>query len=121
MKKIKKTREVTIDGMMTVGELDNNLHVVDFQSCEDVEIESFIGRFRVQAMHDGNLYMQELPKRFRNSPLFRLDNSSMSLGRNGMYYFLFRLPESELTALPKLLMKESGEAAEKIRSMHTKR
>ena len=116
--KKKNQREVTLDGMMTIGKLDNNLYHADFQCCEDVEIEAFVGRFKVQGMRDGNMYMEELPKRVRNNPLFRLDNSSFSLGRDGWYYYLFRLPESELKALPELLMKDAREAVAKIIRMY---
>ena len=116
--KKKNQREVTLDGMMTIGKSANNLYQADFECCEDVEIEAFIGRFKVQGMHNGDMYMQELPKRVKNKPLFRLDNSSFSLGRNGQYYFNFRLAESELEALPALLMKEAREAVKKIVKMY---
>jgi hypothetical protein len=116
--KKKNQREVTLDGMMTIGKSDNNLYQADFQCCEDVEVETFIGRFKVQGMRDGNVYMEELPKRVKNKPLFRLDNSSFSLGRDGWYYYLFRLPESELKALPELLMKDVREAVAKIIRMY---
>ncbi len=116
--KKKNQREVTLDGMMTIGKSANNLYQADFECCEDVEIEAFIGRFKVQGMHNGDMYMQELPKRVKNKPLFRLDNSSFSLGRNGQYYFNFRLAESELEALPALLMKDAREAVEKIIKMY---
>lgn len=116
--KKKNQREVTLDGMMTIGKSDNNLYQADFQCCEDVKVESFIGRFKVQGMHNGDVYMQELPKRSRNEPLFRLDNSSLSLGRDGRYYFNFRLPESELRTLPELLMKDAREAAGKVIKMY---
>ena len=112
--KKKNQREVTLDGLMTIGKLSDNRYRADFQCCEDVEVEAFIGRFKVQGMHNGDVYMQELPKRFRNKPLFRLDNSSFSLGRDGQYYFNFRLAESELKALPELLMKDAREAAAKV-------
>ncbi len=118
--KKKKQREVTLDGMLTIGKSGNNLRQADFQCCEDVEIEAFVGRFKVQGMHNGDVYMQELPKQSRNKPLFRLDNSSFSLGRNGRYYFNFQLPESELSALPKLLMKDAREAAAKITKTYLK-
>ena len=117
-KKNKNQRQVTLDGMMTIGKSENNLYQADFQCCEDVEVEAFIGRFKVQGMHDGNVYMQELPKRARNKPLFRLDNSSFSLGHDGWYYYFFRLPESELKALPELLMKDVREAVAKIIRMY---
>ena len=108
----KNQKEVTLDGMMTIGKSVNNLRQADFQCCEDVKVESFIGRFKVQGMHNGDVYMQELPKRFRNKPLFRLDNSSLSLGRDGYYYVRFRLPESEVTALPRLLVNEASAIAQ---------
>ncbi len=118
MKKNKKNknqvRMVTLDGMLTIGKLTNNLYQADFQCCEDVEVESFIGRFRVQGTHNGDLYMQELPKRTRNKPLFRLDNSTLTLGSDGMYYYIFRLSESEVKALPELLMKDVREAVAKV-------
>ena len=113
-KKKKQVRMVTLDGMLTIGKLNDNLYQADFQCCEDVEVESFIGRFRVQGTHNGDLYMQELPKRTRNKPLFRLDNSTLTLGSDGMYYFIFRLSESEVKALPELLMKDAREAVGKI-------
>jgi len=116
--KKKNQRQVTLDGMMTIGKSSNNLYHADFQCCEDVEIEAFIGRFKVQGMHNGDVYMQQLPKRFRNKPLFKLDNSSFSLGRDGRYYFNFRLPESELRELPELLMKDAREAAGKVIRMY---
>ena len=111
-------REVTLDGMVTVSKLENGLKTADFMCCEDVELKPFSGVFKVQGMHDGNVYMEELPKRVRNKPLFRLDNSSFSLGHDGWYYYLFRLPESELKALPELLMKDVREAVAKIIRMY---
>ena len=110
----KNPRQVTLDGMMTIGKGNDNLYLADFACCEDVVTENFIGRFKVQGMHNGDVYMQQLPKRTRNKPLFKLDNSSFSLGRNGLYYFNFRLAESELRELPVMLMKEAREAAELI-------
>ena len=108
-------RQVTLDGMLTISKLDNELRTADFECCEDTEIVPFVGRFRVQAMHNGDVYMQELPKRIRNKPLFKLDNSSLSLGRDGHYYYSFRLPESEVERLPQLLMRESRQMATKVR------
>jgi hypothetical protein len=78
-KQIKKRiskREVTLDGLMTVSKSENGTRMADFMCCEDVNVEAFIGRFKVQGMCDGNMYMQELPKKQRNKPLFRLDHSS---------------------------------------------
>ncbi len=105
-------REITLDGMMTFGKLGTGLRIADFECCEDVQIEAFVGRFKVQGMHDGNVYLVELPKRIRNRrPLFRQTNSSLSLGRDGYYYVRFRLPESEVTALPRLLVDETSAIA----------
>lgn len=122
MKKNNKTkREVTLDGMMTIGMLENSLRTADFECCEDVEVEAFIGRFKVQCMRDGNVYMEELPKRQKNSPLFRLEHSSLTLGRDGWFYFGFRLPESELMVLPRLLRREATQAAEKVKKNYLNR
>ena len=122
MKKInKKMRQLTLDGLMTVAKMEDGRHRADFQCCEDVEMEKFIGRFKVQAMHDGNFYMEEYHKRVRNKPLFRQDNSSLSLGRNGMYYFIFWLPESELAQLPDKLVRQANEAAAKTSGLFYKK
>ena len=97
---------------MTLGKLENNLRTADFECCEDVTVETFAGRFKVQGMRDGNIYMTEMPKRVRNrKPLFRQTNSTLSLGRDGYYYIRFRLPKSELKELPKLLVSEAATIA----------
>ena len=115
-KNIKKTqqREITLDGLMTFGKLGTGLRTADFECCEDdVQMEAFVGRFKVQGMRDGNVYMEELPKRIRNrKPLNRQTNSTLSLGRDGYYYVRFRLPENEVTALPRLLVNESSAIAQ---------
>ena len=125
MSKIKSKKgvqeQMTLDGMMTVGKFEDGRHRAVFQCCEDVEMEKFIGRFKVQAMHDGNLYMEEYPKRIRNKPLFRQDNSSLSLGRNDMYYFVFWLPEAEVKALPEKLVRQANEAAAKASGLFYKK
>ena len=71
---------------------------MDFQCCEDVEAEPVRGRFYVQAMRDGNVYMEQIPKRKRNKPIFRDDNCSLSHGKDGRYYFFFSLPEQLVDA-----------------------
>ena len=113
----KNKREVTLDGLMTVSKSGNGLRTADFMCCEDVEIEAFVGRFKVQGMRDGNMYMQELPKRQRNKPLFQLDNSSFTLGRDGKYYFRFILPEAEVESLAELLMKDVKQTILKVKEM----
>jgi hypothetical protein len=121
MKKKTTKRQVTLDGMMTIGMLENSLRTADFECCEDAQVEAFIGRFKVQCMRDGNVYMEELPKRQKNSPLFRLEHSSLTLGRDGWFYFGFRLPESELIVLPKLLRREAARTAFMVKEKYLNR
>ena len=113
--------QVTMDGLLTVGKLEDGRRRADFQCCEEVELEKFTGRFKVQGMHDGNLYMEEYPKRLRNKPMFRQDNSSLSLGRNGVYYFVFTLPEEQLAELPEKLVRQANEAAAKVSGLFYKK
>ena len=61
----------------------------------------------VQVMRDGNMYLTELPKRVKNKPMLREDNSSLTLGRDGKYYFRFVLGEELADALPELLCREA--------------
>lgn len=126
--KSKKNQEsnVTVDGMMTFGKLENGLHTADFQNFQDGKgIEPFSGKCKVQAMRDGNVYMEELPKpkkRDKNADLYRhrQDNSTLSLGVNGMYYFEFWLPEERVAELPELLVRQANEAAAKMSGMFYK-
>ncbi len=119
-KKMKKNqtnnnkRQVTIDGFLTFGELENDLRTADFQCCEDVRLEPFTGVFKVQRMSDGNVYMEERPRRVRNEAIFRDDNCSLSLGRNGRYYFVFSMPEQLVDELPMQLVRQAGEIARKV-------
>lgn len=113
----KDSREVNVDGIMTYGKLDNNLNQASFAPCEHVEVPPFIGRFKVQRLNNGYLYLVELAKRIRNSPLFRLAHSSFSFGRNAVYYYNFYVPDSELERIPELLEQEAHEAAERVRAM----
>ncbi len=113
----KDSREVNVDGIMTYGKLDNNLNQASFAPCEHVEVPPFIGRFKVQRMNNGYLYLVELAKRIRNIPLFRLAHSSFSFGRNAVYYYNFYVPDSELERIPELLEQEAHEAAERVRAM----
>ena len=99
---------------MTIGMLENGLRTVDFECCEDVQMEAFAARCKVQGMRDGNIYMTELPKRVRNKPLFRDDNSSLSLGRDGKYYFIFTLPEQLVAELPEQLVRQASAIAQKV-------
>ena len=111
-----KMKNVTLDGMMTFGKLENGLHTADFACFEDVEIEAFGGKCKVQVMRDGNVYVTELPKRVKNKPIFREDNSSLSLGRDARYYFCFcfSLPEQQVERLPELLVNQASAIAKKV-------
>ena len=107
-------REVTLDGMMTIGKLENGLRIADFECCEDVQMEAFTAKCKVQVMRDGNVYMTELPKREKNRPLFRDDNCSLSLGRDGKWYFWFSLPEELTAELPEQLILQATAIAQKV-------
>ena len=113
---IKKSfeRQETLDGMMTFGKLETGLRTLDFECCEDVEMEPFEGDFRVQAMRDGNVYLTEKKKRVRNRAIFRDDNSSFSLGQDDRYYFYFSLPKELIDELPKELVRQASAIAGKV-------
>ena len=108
-----KKSEVTLDGLMTIGKSENMIHG-EFMCCEDVIMKPFSGNFRVQGMRDGNVYLVQKPKRTRNTPLFRDDNSSLSRGRNGKYYFVFTFEEERLEELPEELVRQASEIAKKV-------
>ena len=118
MKKISQKNKIekttTLDGMMTFGKLDDGLNALDFSSFEAVEMEPFTATCKVQAMRDGNVYITEKPKRVRNKPLFREDNSSLTLGRDGNYYFVFKLSEELVEELPDALVQQSLAIAQKV-------
>ena len=122
-KKIKNTtkKQVTLEGMMTFGLLETGLHTADFMCSEDVEMEAFIAKCKVQGMRDGNVYVTELPKRVRNKPMFREDNMSLSVGRDGIVYVTFRLPVEEMAKLPEKLTHQASLIAQKVlRSLTTR-
>ena len=112
--KITKENQRSLDGMMTVSQLEDGRNAADFMCCENVEMEPFSGTFKVQGMHDGNLYMTEKPKRKRNQPLFREDNSSLSHGHDDYWYFVFRIENSRIGELPGLLIKQASVIANKL-------
>ena len=116
MKKIIITteRQVMLDGLLTLGLLENGLRTADFTCCEDVELDAFSGTFKVQGMRDGNVYMTQKPKRVRNKALFRDDNASLSQGRDGKYYFYFSLDENQLEQLPEKLVHQASAIAQKV-------
>ena len=112
--KMKVRNQVTLDGLMTIGMSENGLHTADFECCEDAVMEDFTAKCKVQLMRDGNMYITELPKRVRNKPIFREDNSSLSKGTNGMYYFVFMLEEELVSLLPEKLISQASEIAQKV-------
>ncbi len=111
----------TVNGTMTFGETDNGQKLLDFMCTEYVELEPFVADCKVQAMRDGNVYITEKPKRIHNTPLFREDNSSLTLGRDGRYYFVFTLPKERVKELPDKLVHQALAIAQKVTKMNTKR
>ena len=106
-----------VDGMMTFGVTDNGQHVLDFMCTECVEVDPFLANCKVQGMRDGNVYITERPKQKHNTPLFREDNSSLTLGRDGKYYFCFILPEDLVKQLPDRLVHQALSIAQKVDKM----
>ncbi len=109
--------QVMVEGLMAFGKLETGEHTMDFACCEDVVAEPFEGDFRVQAMRDGNVYMQQKRKRIKNKPLFRDDNASLSHGRDGRWYFYFSMDENRLGDLPAQLVRQAGTIAQKVREL----
>ncbi|MBO4561485.1 MAG: hypothetical protein J5705_05935 [Bacteroidaceae bacterium] len=107
-------RQVALDGFITMSNLENGLRTADFQCCEDVNMNPFSARCKVQAMRDGNIYITELPKRRRNKALFREDNSSLTLGNDGRYYFSFSLTAGDVNKLPQELVRQASSIAHKV-------
>ena len=107
-------RQAMLDGLLTLGILENGLRIADFQCCEDVLLDAFSGTFKVQVMHDGNIYMQQKPQRVRNKAIFRDDNSSLSQGQDKRWYFYFSLDEDQLEQLPEKLVRQASAIAQKV-------
>ena len=105
---------LSLDGMMTFSRFKNGMHAVDFECCEDVNMEAFSARCRVQVMRDGNVYITELPKRVKRKALYREDNCSLSLGRDGRYYFVFSMPQQQVGELPQQLVRQASAIARKV-------
>ena len=116
MKKIiiSTEKQVMLDGLMTLGMLENGLRTADFACCEDVELDSFSGTFKVEGKRDGNVYMTERPKRVRNKAIFRDDNASLSQGQDKRWYFYFSLDEDQLKQLPEKLVRQARAIAQKV-------
>ena len=117
MKKIftKKThRNVDYEAIVSLEELKNGLRLADIVSCDDVYVEAFLGKCKVQILRDGHIIIHELPKRVKNKAIFRDDNSSFTLGRDGKYYFVFTMPEQLVYEIPHQLKRQAAAIAEKI-------
>ena len=99
---------------MVFGQTEDGLKTADFECCEDVEMQAFIAKCKVQIMRDGNVYITELPKRVRNQAIFREDNSSLSHGQDGRYYFYFSIDESRVGELPEQLVRQASAIANKV-------
>ena len=93
------------------------MHTADFECCDDIQVEPYTGNFKLQIMRDGNVYATERPKRVKNTPIFREDNSSLSLGKDGRYYFVFSLPEDRVNELPEQLLRQARAIARKAMSL----
>lgn len=105
---------VSLDGVMTLGQLKNGLRIMDFQCFGNVQIEPAITNCKVQIMHDGSVYINEQSKRIRNKALYREDNSTLTLGRNGNYYFTFSMPKEQAYDLPGSLVIQANAIAQKF-------
>ena len=112
----KKTtiKDVNYEALVNLGELKDGLRIANIVSCEDVEVEGFIGRCKVQLLRDGHIQIVQLPKRLRNKPIFRDDNCTFTLGKDGRYYFVFTMPEQLIYEIPGQLRRQAGAIAEKI-------
>ena len=107
-------KPIEAEGVMTYGQLENGMHIFDFQCLEAMEMVEVCANFKVKRMRDGNVYMTEVPKRERNTPIFRDDNSSLSLGKDGKYYFFFAMPEQLVDNLPAELVRQASAIAQKV-------
>ena len=106
---------------MTFSKTDKGQNLLDFTCTEFVEITPFIANCKVQVMRDGNVYITEKPKRIHNKPLFREDNSSLTLGRDGRYYFIFSLEKGQVKRLPEALVHQALAIAQKVERMILKK
>lgn len=107
-------KPVEVVGMMTFGQDREGLHFMEFESVEHVELEKHSGKYKVDVMRYGNVSLVEIPKRVRNRPIFRDDNSALSLGKDDRYYFYFSLPKDMIDELPSKLVSQASAIANKV-------
>ena len=112
--KIKTTKAVNVEGVMSFNYTEEGLKTADFKAAQEVIMKEFASTFKMYGARDGNLYLTEMKKRVRNRPIFRDDNSSLSLGRNGKYYFTFSLDEELVQELPQELVRQASTIAQKV-------
>ena len=86
-----------LDGLLTLGKLENGFRTMDFMCCEDVKMDAFSGNFKVQGMRDGNVYMQERKKRVRNNSLLirKARHGRLSGTRDHAYQLTLKVFASE--------------------------
>lgn len=117
-KNIEKQTElkpISVDGMLTIVKDEQGLNLMDFDGYDDFDAREISGLYKVKGSFDSKLIMEEKPKRNRgNKPLFKDDNSSLSLGKDGIYYFRFQLPERMIDELPGRLVRQSSAIAQKV-------
>ena len=117
-KNIEKQTElkpISVDGMLTIVKDEQGLNLMDFDGYDDFDAREISGLYKVKGSFDSKLIMEEKPKRNRgNKPLFKDDNSSLSLGKDGIYYFRFQLPEHMIDELPTRLVRQSSAIAQKV-------
>ena len=110
-------KPLNIEGFVTIQKKDDGLHTADFQCCEDVQMEPFAGNFRVQGMRDGNIYMDQKPKRIRNKPKFREDHSSLSITSHRKVFVVFCESVDDIDEIPKNMVKEVRKLAKKLEAL----
>lgn len=116
----KKThKNVDYEAIVSLEELKNGLRLADIVSCDDVYVEAFLGKCKVQILRDGHIIIHELPKRVKNKAIFRDDNSSFTLGRDGKYYFVFTMPEQLVNEIPYQLQRQAAVIAGKVKNVLT--
>lgn len=107
-------KPVTVDGMLTIANEETGLIRLDFDTWDEFDARMIKGKFFLRGYHDGKIYMIEIPKRERNTPIFRDDNCSFSLGKDGKYYFYFTMKQEDIKKLPAKLVKQASAIAQKI-------
>ena len=103
-------REISLDGMMVIGKLEDGRMTADFECFEDVDLEPVTGKFKAQVMRDGNMYMTQEKKRIRRKPICKFAHSSVTFGPDGFDRFIFILPSEQRSEFYRLLHQEAKDA-----------